>query len=124
MIYDKFPEKARELGDIDIVGIVSENDRTAVMVAGAKVLKKYFDGTKKVQLTLQITAMGGIDKQKDLIGRLSGILNSLVYGEWDIEGITQPRCRITNFPTPTVKNAHYWIYTAGVNIDFYTKEVI
>ena len=80
MIYDKFPDQARELGDIDIVGVVSENDRTAVMIAGAKVLKKYFDGTKKVQLTLQITAMGDIDKQKALIGRLSGILNSLVYG--------------------------------------------
>lgn len=47
MIYDKFPEKARELADIDIIGVVSENDRTAVMLAGAKVLKKYFDGTKK-----------------------------------------------------------------------------
>ena len=41
MIYDKFPEKARELADIDIIGVVSENDRTAVMLAGAKVLKKY-----------------------------------------------------------------------------------
>ena len=124
MIYDKFPEKARELGDIDIVGVVSENDRTAVMLAGAKVLKKYFDGTKKIQLTLQITAMGDADKQHDIINRLSSILTLLVNGRWDIDGITQPICRITNFPTPTVKNAHYWIYTAGVNIDFYTKEVI
>lgn len=124
MIYDKFPEKARELADIDIIGVVSENDRTAVMVAGAKVLKKYFDGTKKIQLTLQITAMGDIDKQHDIINRLSSILTLLVNGRWDIEGITQPRCRITNFPTPTVKNAHCWIYAASVNIDFYTKEVI
>lgn len=124
MIYDKFPEKARELADIDIIGVVSENDRTAVMVAGAKVLKKYFDGTKKIQLTLQITAMGDIDKQHDIINRLSSILTLLVNGRWDIDGITQPRCRITNFPTPTVKNAHCWIYAASVNIDFYTKEVI
>lgn len=124
MIYDKFPEKARELGDIDIVGVVSENDRTAVMLAGAKVLKKYFDGTKKIQITLQITAMGDIDKQHDIINRLSSILTLLVNGRWDIDGITQPRCRITNFPTPTVKNAHCWIYAASVNIDFYTKEVI
>lgn len=124
MIYDKFSEKARELGDIDIVGVVSENDRTAVMLAGAKVLKKYFDGTKKIQITLQITAMGDIDKQHDIINRLSSILTLLVNGRWDIDGITQPRCRITNFPTPTVKNAHCWIYAASVNIDFYTKEVI
>lgn len=124
MIYDKFAERAKELGGIDIIGVVSENDRTAVMLAGAKVLKRYFDGTKKIQLTLQITAMGDIDRQKELVGTLSGILNSLVYGSWDIEGITQPRCRIAAFPAPTLKNAHCWIYSASVNIDFYTKEVI
>lgn len=124
MIYDKFPERARELAGIDITGVVSENDRTAVMLAGAKVLKKYFDGTKKIQLTLQITAMGDADRQHELINRLGSILTLLVNGRWDIDGITQPRCRITNFPTPTVRNTRCWIYAASVNIDFYTKEVI
>lgn len=46
MIYDKFPEKARELADIDIIGVVSENDRTAVMLAGAKVLKNILTAPK------------------------------------------------------------------------------
>lgn len=124
MIYEKFPEKAAEIGGIDIIGVVSEKNTAAVAFAGASVLKKYFDGTKKVQLTLQISAMAEVDGQKELTEKMCGILQRLTEGKWDIEGVTQAKCKISSFPVPAVKNERYWIYKAGISIEFYTKEDI
>lgn len=124
MLYDKFPEKAMEIGGIDIAGVVSEMSRTAVMFSGCKVLKKYFDGTKQMSLTLTITGMAGKDDQKELTLKLCGIMERLVNAKWEIEGAQNIKCRAANFPVPTVKNERYWIYSCSVNITFYTKEVI
>lgn len=124
MLYDKFPEKAAELAGIDIIGVVSEANSTAVMFAGAKKLQKYHDGTKQMSLTLTITGMAGIDSQKELTLKLCGIMDKLVSGKWEIEGAQNIKCRAANFPVPTVKNERYWIYSCSVNITFYTKEVI
>lgn len=124
MIYDKFLEKAVEIGGIDIIGVVSEANTTAVVFSGASVLKNYFGGSKKVQLSLQISGMSGIDEQKPLIDKMCGIFQRLVNGKWEIEGAQQVKCRIANYPIPVVKNERYWIYKAGINIDFYTKEDI
>lgn len=123
MIYDKFPEKACEIGGIDIVGVVSAASTTAVVFSGASVLKKYFDGSKKVQLSLQISGMSETDEQKPLIDKMCGILQRLVSGKWEIEGAEQVRCSIANYPIPAVKNERYWIYKAGINIDFSRRRI-
>ena len=124
MIYDKFPEKAVKIGGIDIIGVVSEANTTAVVFSGANVLKKYPYGMKKMQLSLQISGMSGTDEQKPLIDKMCGILQRLVSGKWEIAGVQQVKCRIANYPIPVVKNERYWIYKAGINIEFYTKEEI
>lgn len=124
MIYDKFPEKAVEIGGIDIIGVVSEANTTAVVFSGASVLKNYSYGMKKMQLSLQISGMSGTEEQKPLIDKMCGILQRLVSGKWEIEGAEQIKCRIANYPIPVVKNERYWIYKAGINIEFYTKEEI
>lgn len=124
MIYEKFPEKATEIGGIDVIGVVSENGETAVIFSGAKTLKKYFDGRKKISLTMQISGMAEINSQKELVGKMCEILRRLTAGKWDIDGVLQPKCRVTDHPIPVVKNERYWIYKAGIEITFYTEEEI
>lgn len=122
MIYDKFPEKALEIGGIDIIGVVSEKAQTAVIYSGCKVLKKYFNGGKNMSLTLQITGLAGLKEQEELTLKLCDIMDRLIKGKWEISGAENIRCRAGNFPVPTVKNEHFWIYSCSVNITFYTEE--
>ncbi|MDE6591517.1 MAG: hypothetical protein K2K57_00435 [Oscillospiraceae bacterium] len=122
MIYDKFPQKAMEIGGIDIVGVVSKKQQTAVIYSGYKALKKYYGGGRDMSIVLQITGLAGLDEQKELTLKLCGIMDRLVKAKWEIPGAQNIRCRPGNFPVPTVKNEHFWIYSCSVNITFYTKE--
>lgn len=124
MIYDKFPERARSIGGIDKIGVVSAENETAVIFAGGKTLKKYLDGTKQAAVKLQITAMDKSSDHKELVKRMCSILSSLTKGNWIFEGIMQPKCKITSPPLPTAHNQAGWIYAATIEITFYTKEDI
>ena len=46
-IYTDIAEELRKIGGIGRIGVVTAPGETAIIYAGDKVLKKYFDGTKK-----------------------------------------------------------------------------
>ena len=94
---------------------------TAIIYAGDKVLKKYFDGTKKQAVIFSVSAMDKIERQRELVEKLCGIGDVLSGSEPVIQGISQPSVKINSLPVPTMKNEHYYIYTSSVEITFYMK---
>lgn len=120
-IYTDIAEELRRLGGIDRIGVVTAPGETAIIYAGNKVLKKYFDGTKKQAVIFSVSAMGEVERQKELVEKLCGIGDVLAGSEPDIQGISQPTVKINSLPVPTMKNEHYYIYTSSVEITFYMK---
>ena len=120
-IYTDIAEELRRLGGIDRIGVVTAPGETAIIYAGNKVLKKYFDGTKKKSVLFSVSAMGEVERQKELVEKLCGIGDVLTGSEPVIRGISQPNVKISSLPVPTMKNEHYYIYTSSVEITFYMK---
>lgn len=121
-IYTEIAEELRRAGGIDRIGVVTAPGETAIIYAGNKVLKKYFDGTKKQAVIFSVSAMGEVERQKELVEKLCGIGEALAGAEPVISGISQPKVKINSLPVPTMKNEHYYIYTSSVEITFYMKE--
>ena len=120
-IYTDIAETLRKLGGIDRIGVVTAPGETAIIYAGDKVLKKYFDGTKKKSVLFSVSAMGEVERQKELVEKLCGIGDVLAGSEPVIQGVFQPTVKINSLPVPTMKNEHYYIYTSSVEINFYMK---
>ena len=120
-IYTDIAEELRRLGGIDRIGVVTAPGETAIIYAGDKVLKKYFDGTKKQAVIFSVSAMDKIERQRELVEKLCGIGDVLSGSEPVIQGISQPSVKINSLPVPTMKNEHYYIYTSSVEITFYMK---
>ena len=120
-IYTEIAEELRRLGGIDRIGVVTAPGETAIIYAGNKVLKKYFDGTKKRAVIFSVSAMDKIERQKELVEKLCGIGDVLAGSEPVIRGISQPTVKISSLPIPTMKNEHYYIYTSSIEITFYMK---
>ena len=120
-IYTDIAETLRKLGGIDRIGVVTAPGETAIIYAGNKVLKKYFDGTKKQAVIFSVSAMDKIERQKELVEKLCGIGDVLAGSEPVIQGISQPTVKISSLPIPTMKNEHYYISTSSVEITFYMK---
>ena len=120
-IYTDIAEEPRKLGAIDRIGAVTAPGETASIYAGNKVLKKYFDGTKKQAVIFSVSAMDKIERQKELVEKLCGIGDVLAGSEPVIQGVFQPTVKINSLPVPTMKNEHYYIYTSSVEITFYMK---
>ena len=120
-IYTDIAEELRRLGGIDRIGVVTAPGETAIIYAGNKVLKKYFDGTKKQAVIFSVSAMDKIERQRELVEKLCGIGDVLAGSEPVIQGISQPTVKISSLPIPTMKNEHYYIYTSSVEITFYMK---
>ena len=120
-IYTDIAEELRRLGGIDRIGVVTAPGQTAIIYAGNKVLKKYFDGTKKRAVIFSVSAMDKIERQKELVEKLCGIGDVLAGSEPVIQGISQPTVKISSLPIPTMKNEHYYIYTSSIEITFYMK---
>ena len=120
-IYTDIAEELRKIGGIDRIGVVTAPGETAIIYAGDKVLKKYFDGTKKQAVIFSVSAMGKIERQRELVEKLCGIGDVLSGSEPVIQGISQPSVKINSLPVPTMKNEHYYIYTSSVEITFYMK---
>ena len=120
-IYTDIAEELRRLGGIDRIGVVTAPGETAIIYAGNKVLKKYFDGTKKQAVIFSVSAMDKIERQRELVEKLCGIGDVLSGSEPVIQGISQPSVKINSLPVPAMKNEHYYIYTSSVEITFYMK---
>lgn len=120
-IYTQIAAELKRLGGIDRIGVVTAPGETAIIYAGNKVLKKYFDGTKKQAVIFSVSAMDKIERQKELVEKLCGIGDVLAGSEPVIQGISQPTVKINSLPIPTMKNEHYYIYTSSVEITFYMK---
>ena len=120
-IYTDIAEELRKIGGIDRIGVVTAPGETAIIYAGDKVLKKYFDGTKKQAVIFSVSAMDKIERQKELVEKLCGIGDVLAGSEPVIRGISQPTVKINSLPIPTMKSEHYYIYTSSVEITFYMK---
>ena len=120
-IYTDIAEELRKTGGIDRIGVVTAPGETAIIYAGNKVLKKYFDGTKKQAVIFSVSAMDKIERQRELVEKLCGIGDVLSGSEPVIQGISQPSVKINSLPIPTMKNEHYYIYTSSVEITFYMK---
>ena len=120
-IYTGIAEELRKIGGIDRIGVVTAPGETAIIYAGDKVLKKYFDGTKKQAVIFSVSAMDKIERQRELVEKLCGIGDVLSGSEPAIQGISQPSVKINSLPVPTMKNEHYYIYTSSVEITFYMK---
>ena len=120
-IYTDIAEELRKIGGIDRIGVVTSPGETAIIYAGDKVLKKYFDGTKKQAVIFSVSAMDKIERQRELVEKLCGIGDVLSGSEPVIQGISQPSVKINSLPVPTMKNEHYYIYTSSVEITFYMK---
>lgn len=120
-IYTDIAEELRKIGGIDRIGVVTAPGETAIIYAGDKVLKKYFDGTKKQAVIFSVSAMDKIERQRELVEKLCGIGDVLSGSEPAIQGISQPSVKINSLPVPTMKNEHYYIYTSSVEITFYMK---
>ena len=120
-IYTGIAEELRKIGGIDRIGVVTAPGETAIIYAGDKVLKKYFDGTKKQAVIFSVSAMDKIERQRELVEKLCGIGDVLSGSEPVIQGISQPSVKINSLPVPTMKNEHYYIYTSSVEITFYMK---
>ena len=120
-IYTDIAEELRKIGGIDHIGVVTAPGETAIIYAGDKVLKKYFDGTKKQAVIFSVSAMDKIERQRELVEKLCGIGDVLSGSEPVIQGISQPTVKINSLPVPTMKNEHYYIYTSSVEITFYMK---
>lgn len=120
-IYTDIAEELRKIGGIDRIGVVTAPGETAIIYAGDKVLKKYFDGTKKQAVIFSVSAMDKIERQRELVEKLCGIGDVLSGSEPVIQGISQPSVKINSLPVPTMKNEHYYIYTSSVEITFYMK---
>ena len=120
-IYTDIAEELRKIGGIDRIGVVTAPGETAIIYAGDKVLKKYFDGTKKQAVIFSVSAMDKIERQRELVETLCGIGDVLSGSEPVIQGISQPSVKINSLPVPTMKNEHYYIYTSSVEITFYMK---
>ena len=120
-IYTDIAEELRKIGGIDRIGVVTAPGETAIIYAGDKVLKKYFDGTKKQAVIFSVSAMDKIERQRELVEKLCGIGDVLSGSDPVIQGISQPSVKINSLPVPTMKNEHYYIYTSSVEITFYMK---
>lgn len=120
-IYTDIAEELRKIGGIDRIGVVTAPGETAIIYAGDKVPKKYFDGTKKQAVIFSVSAMDKIERQRELVEKLCGIGDVLSGSEPVIQGISQPSVKINSLPVPTMKNEHYYIYTSSVEITFYMK---
>ena len=120
-IYTDIAEELRKIGGIERIGVVTAPGETDIIYAGDKVLKKYFDGTKKQAVIFSVSAMDKIERQRELVEKLCGIGDVLSGSEPVIQGISQPTVKINSLPVPTMKNEHYYIYTSSVEITFYMK---
>ena len=121
-IYTEIAEELRRLGGIDRIGVVTAPGETAIIYAGNKVLKKYFDGTKKQAVIFSVSAMDKIERQKELVEKLCGICETLAASKPVIEGISQVKVKVNSLPAPTMHNEQYWIYTAGIEITFFIQK--
>ena len=120
-IYTDIAETLRTLGGIDRIRVVTAPGETAIIYAGDKVLKKYFDGTKKKSVIFSVSAMGEVERQKGLVEKLCGIGEAFADSEPVIQGVFQPTVKINSLPVPTMKNEHYYIYTSSVEFTFSMK---
>lgn len=121
-IYTKIAEELKRLGGIDEIGVVSAAGQSAIIYAGNKEIKKYYDGSSRQSLIFSVSAMDRNARQAVLVEKLCGIVNDLAASKPDIEGISQARVKVNSLPAPTMHNADFWIYTASVEITFYIKK--
>ena len=103
-IYTEIAEELRRLGGIDRIGVVTAPGETAIIYAGNKVLKKYFDGTKKQAVIFSVSAMDKIERQKELVEKLCGICETLAASKPVIDGISQVKEKVKSLHAPKEKN--------------------
>lgn len=120
-IYTDIAEELRKIGGIDRIGVVTAPGETAIIYAGNKVLKKYLNGDSKQSLIFSVSAMGEVEKQKELVEKLCGIGERLTASKPAVTGVSQPKVKINSLPVPTMKNEHYYIYTSSVEVIFYSS---
>ena len=120
-IYTQIAAELKRLGGIDEIGVVSAAGQSAIIYAGNKDIKKYYDGSKIQSVIFSVSAMDKIERQKELVEKLCGIGDVLAGSEPVIQGISQPTVKTSSLPVPTMKNEHYYIYTSSVEITFYMK---
>ena len=121
-IYTDIAEELKRLGGIDEIGVVSSAGQSAIIYAGNKDIKKYYDGSKIQSVIFSVSAMDTNDRQEALVEKLCGIVDTLAASEPAVDGISQARIKIKSLPAPTMHNEHYWIYTAGIEIVFFIKK--
>lgn len=120
--YKKVIEKTKEIGGIDIIGVVSEPGQTAICFSGVKTLARYCDGNSKASMLMQISGAEVNNKQDELVNRLCGIGKKLEKAMPEIKGIAQPKYKISSYPIPTMHNERYWVYSMTVEVIFYTRK--
>lgn len=121
-IYTDIAEELKRLGGIDEIGVVSAAGQSAIIYAGNKDIKKYYDGSKIQSVIFSVSAMDTNDRQAVLVEKLCCIVDTLAASEPAVDGISQARIKINSLPAPTMHNEHYWIYTAGIEIVFFIKK--
>lgn len=120
-IYTDIAEELRKIGGIDRIGVVTAPGETAIIYAGDKILKKYFDGTKKKSVIFSVSTMGENENQKAIVEKLCGIGERLTASKPAVTGVYQPKVKINSLPAPTMHNEHFWIYTMSIEFTFYMK---
>lgn len=121
-IYTDIAAELKRLGGIDEIGVVSAAGQSAIIYAGNKDIKKYYDGSKIQSVIFSVSAMDTNNRQAVLVEKLCGIVDTLAASEPAVDGISQARIKINSLPAPTMHNEHYWIYTAGIEIVFFIKK--
>jgi len=120
-IYTALAEAVQSAGDISHIGVVRENGDTAVAFAGAEVVQRYFDGTRKEAVTFNITGMEADTRQESLVKGLCDTVERIKAASLTVEGFTQPRVRVTLLPVPIVHDKDTWIYSARIQVSGYVK---
>lgn len=121
-IYTKIAEELKRLGGIDEIGVVSAAGQSAIIYAGNKDIKKYYDGSKIQSVIFSVSAMDTNNRQSALVEKLCGICETLAASKPVIEGISQVKVKVNSLPAPTMHNEQYWIYTAGIEITFFIQK--
>lgn len=121
-IYTAVGEAIRAAADIDKVGVPEQPGEVTMLYAGVGKLKAYMDGTAKLQMNFTLNSADTPDHQRQLIDRLTTALDRAVNARIEIAGLKIERVIITNYPTPTVRDAQFWIYTADFALIVYYKK--
>ena len=106
-VYTKIAEELKRLGGIDEIGVVSAAGQSAIIYAGNKEIKKYYDGSKIQSVIFSVSAMDTNNRQAVLVEKLCGICETLAASKPVIEGISQVKVKVNSLPAPTMNSTGY-----------------